>query len=476
MSTNATDTVQPTADAATADGPGAAAAAGEAAAAAGQAAMSFMTSASTTIQGVNWMGILNLVMSYVIYFGSWLPYLLFLYSLYQLSFYIYKYVMTLRVVGEPNEWVVIMRDGQEVQSGIGLSCFRGPFDQVAKFPSNLVKVEIKTQQITKEYQGLEVQSFIEWTIDRNNPLKAYKNLDLASGNNHMANTTLQSMTSAIVRNQIANSTLDNILKNRQQIRDEIIKEMNEVVVGWGVHLATVEVTDVKICSGSLFSDMQAKFREESQKKATLEKLAVENTIYFDQLERALETSKRNANTQKIQMEAQNAEELKKTKEEIEQYKIACEIEKKETKRHNAEKLRQKSNEEQFQKKVLEQELAAMKVHCDKLCHNERSQREIQSKRDEERRIQLQTKIANDKVKAQAARDLKEKDYMLLKEKFKDRNISKLHYMDLIGDLYSSVRFGSLYINHMGEEDPIAQIVSKFTKMAENEENVDEQME
>ena len=60
------------------------------------------------------MGILNLVMSYVIYFGSWLPYLLFLYSLYQLSFYIYKYVMTLRVVGEPNEWVVIMRDGQEV--------------------------------------------------------------------------------------------------------------------------------------------------------------------------------------------------------------------------------------------------------------------------------------------------------------------------------------------------------------------------
>ena len=46
----------------------------------------------------------------------------------------------------------------------------------------------------------------------------------------------------------------------------------------------------------LFSDMQAKFREESQKKATLEKLAVENTIYFDQLERALETTKRNANT------------------------------------------------------------------------------------------------------------------------------------------------------------------------------------
>ena len=113
--------------------------------------MSFMTSATDTIKGIDWMNILNFVMSYVVYFGSWIPYLLFLLGLYHLSLYIYKYVMTLRVVGEPNEWVVIMRDGQEVQSGIGLSCFRGPFDQVAKFPSNLVKVEIKTQQITKEY-------------------------------------------------------------------------------------------------------------------------------------------------------------------------------------------------------------------------------------------------------------------------------------------------------------------------------------
>ena len=143
---NAADSASPTGDAATAtaDASGAAAAAGE-------AAMAFVTATTATIKGIDWMNIMNLVMSYVIYVGSWIPYLLFLYGLYQLSLYIYKYVMTLRVVGEPNEWVVIMRDGQEVQSGIGLLCFRGPFDQVARFPSNLVKVEIKTQQITKEY-------------------------------------------------------------------------------------------------------------------------------------------------------------------------------------------------------------------------------------------------------------------------------------------------------------------------------------
>ena len=127
MSSDATTAENPT-DTASSTGDGASAAAGQAASAAGEAAMSFVSSATATIKGVDWMNIINLVMSYVIYLGSWIPYLLFLYGLYQLSLYIYKYVMTLRVVGEPNEWVVIMRNGEEVQSGIGLLCFRGPFD------------------------------------------------------------------------------------------------------------------------------------------------------------------------------------------------------------------------------------------------------------------------------------------------------------------------------------------------------------
>lgn len=75
--------------------------------------------------------------------------------------------------------------------------------------------------------------------------------------------------------------------------------MSEVVAGWGVHLDTCEVTDVKICSGSLFKDMQSEFREEQIKKATLEKMVVSNSIYFNQLDKRLEKAKRDANTSKV---------------------------------------------------------------------------------------------------------------------------------------------------------------------------------
>ena len=126
---------------------------------------------------------------------------------------------------------------------------------------------------------------IEWTVDRDGegPMKAFKYLDVSSGNPRKANETLRSMTSAIVRNQIANSTIDEIIKNRQGIRESVNREMTEVVKGWGVHLATVEVTDVKICSSTLFRDMQTQFREQNIKKATIEKLEVEAAIKEEQM-------------------------------------------------------------------------------------------------------------------------------------------------------------------------------------------------
>jgi len=92
-----------------------------------------------------------------------------------------------------------------------------------------------------------------WSINRqgDGPFNAYKNLgeDLASGNPVIANANLVSMSSAIVRTAIANSTIDQILRNRKALREQVRKEMFEVVKGWGVWLETVEITDVKIMSG-----------------------------------------------------------------------------------------------------------------------------------------------------------------------------------------------------------------------------------
>ena len=85
--------------------------------------------------------VLNIFLDYILY-------VILAYILYQIGLQLKSRVMSLWVQADLNEWVVITRGGKLVQAGIGLSCFRTPFDSVAIFPSKLTKVEVQTQQIT----------------------------------------------------------------------------------------------------------------------------------------------------------------------------------------------------------------------------------------------------------------------------------------------------------------------------------------
>ena len=76
---------------------------------------------------------------------TFLPFLLALYYLKDVGKWAYALAMDQSVTGEPNEWVVRVMNGEETASGVGLSCFKSPFESVAIFSSKLVKVEVMTQ-------------------------------------------------------------------------------------------------------------------------------------------------------------------------------------------------------------------------------------------------------------------------------------------------------------------------------------------
>jgi len=139
-----------------------------------------------------------------------------------ITYQAYLYYLSLNVVGKPNEWVVVIKDGKQVRAGVGLNLTKGPFDQVAIFPSKVNKVNFQTQQITSEMQGLEVSAMIVWTIFREDdgPMRAFKNLgnDLITDVPTTANNLITSMASAIVRNTIANKTIKDIIEKRTEIR------------------------------------------------------------------------------------------------------------------------------------------------------------------------------------------------------------------------------------------------------------------
>lgn len=42
-------------------------------------------------------------------------------------------------------------------------------------------------------------------------------------------------------------------------------------------------------------------------------------------------------------------------------------------------------------------------------------------------------------------------------------------MSVLGDLHESMSFGGTYLRQMGDQEPVAEILEKFTKMAEDTE-------
>lgn len=196
------------------------------------------------------------------------------------------------VEGQANQWVVIIRNGAQKSAGIGLACYKSYWDSVAIFPARLNRVKFTASQVTKEMQGLDVSMLVVWTVLRtgDGPFKAYTNLNF---NNDAAdaNSLIGKIASSIVRNRMANSDMNSIIKDRMVLRTACRDELQKIVKGWGVWIESVEITDVKICSGSLFRNLQTKFRENNRKTATIQQTAVENELDLATKKDRLETSK-----------------------------------------------------------------------------------------------------------------------------------------------------------------------------------------
>lgn len=199
---------------------------------------------------------------------------------------------------------------------------RGFGDSVAIFPSKVNKVQFTASQVTKEMSGIDVSAMICWSVNRegDGPMKAFKNLgsDLTQNEPVTANNLLTAMASAIVRGRIANSTIDEILQKREELREAIRLEMSSVTTGWGVWLETVEITDVKIASGSLFKDMQCKFREDNKKNASLLQLDVDNALKLEEIRHKLRRDKEARDFKKTTFIRQCDEEYEKKKREIQE--------------------------------------------------------------------------------------------------------------------------------------------------------------
>jgi hypothetical protein len=50
------------------------------------------------------------------------------------------------------------------------------------------------------------------------------------------------MAVAVIRDTVANSSLQNILSDRKSLKDAVVKACQEAVKGWGIQVETIEIS------------------------------------------------------------------------------------------------------------------------------------------------------------------------------------------------------------------------------------------
>ncbi|MCK5538150.1 MAG: hypothetical protein KAI79_15090 [Bacteroidales bacterium] len=288
----------------------------------------------------------------------------------------------------PSDYVIRLRRGKIYKQGLGMNFFTIPSEQYVIIPTSVSKIPFLADQITKENQGVEVSGFAIWKIGV--PDKTYLHFDFSKVEAPIEtiNTFLKDVVESAIRHQVANMTIEEVLRKRGSIILQLKQELEYISNQWGISIETIEIKNVKIMSEQLFHNMQAKYRDH------------------------------------IRLESETS--ALKTNQEIAEHQI----------KHNEEiaSLEQEAKLKEYERKNEVEKIAIEKQSAiNKLRANENKQQELLDKHNELELFENEQKNKQSKITAEletieSEKKLLEENVLLrLTEK---ENKAKLNYIDL----------------------------------------------
>ena len=225
------------------------------------------------------------------------------------------------ISAKPSEFLIRMRGGSVVSAGQGATVFKWPWDAMAIVPTTVQRLHFVADQITQEKVGVKVTGIAVYRIAE--PLIASRMLNFSFPERAQEKLAemMEEMCVGASRRLIANLTVEQCLTRRKDaLSTELVREIAPVVSGhgrvedstergWGVVVDTIEIQDVRVLSGQVFSNMQARFRLSQEQVAREAELAKERAIRTDETatEREVELIKVSATTE-LRRQKQAADE------------------------------------------------------------------------------------------------------------------------------------------------------------------------
>lgn len=191
----------------------------------------------------------------------------------------------------PNEYILpIGVDGAKPVLG-------GRFFRVGrkflKVPASVETVYFTSDNANRNYQGLRIDGYAVWRVDPQRPEVAMRSLDFFDQIQPMDNTNriLQTICTEAIRHIIANITIDDALRKKNEIADQLKNQLTHVQNSWGIVFDQVGIERITILSSEVFDDLQQKNRDELRFAAANSKMETDQLIEQKKAEYSREIEK-----------------------------------------------------------------------------------------------------------------------------------------------------------------------------------------
>jgi hypothetical protein len=212
----------------------------------------------------------------------------------------------------PNEYLVEIGK-EKITPKLGGRRFR-LFKKFIRVPANVQTLHFSTDNANVHYQGIGVEGFATWRINPADPAKAIQTLDFFDAQDPMQQTNEELKTICIeaVRHTLANMSIDEALRQKEEIAEKLHNQLKSIEDKWGIIFDQVGIEKVRIMSNSLFEELQSQYRNELRLESEKTRIETDKQISSQEtaMQEVVQLEKISSDRKVNQKNVENDSELK----------------------------------------------------------------------------------------------------------------------------------------------------------------------
>lgn len=201
-----------------------------------------------------------------------------------LSLLLVSLLKRLAVVARPDEWLLQIRNGRLMRSGVGIYLLRLPGDVVARFTATMQRVRFGAEALTTERLLVAIEGYLLWSVAKRGdmPFQAFSKLGIVNladrhelqGSNRKHLLTrpqhhaFQQMLAAAVQRHAASFRLEQLLGDPDAFVSGLRTRLSDATQQMGVQIEDVQILQIRPTDPEVLERLGAGSSEEIREQAS----------------------------------------------------------------------------------------------------------------------------------------------------------------------------------------------------------------